>query len=296
MKTTKLSLLSSLALGSFILTACQPTPQKETVSKVITPAVAETIVKDPTPPPVLTIPPFVFDNNNLTAEQLSNFRWELYQATDSNQKAILPLMDKAITAGMEIHPKDRKNPQIQETIYFSAGCNSMQGKMTLKNNQLTPKRIMTTEKGCPSLLGKADNQLASLMNGTSKLSVENAEVPILTQVTESKAKLVWKGKRTARSRYAQEPELVYLAIAPETKPCSKNTTRQCLQIKPVNYEQLKKIDTGDWELYDGTIERYTHDSNHEQVIRAERYTLNSSNQPKYYAYVLSQVIESASVK
>ena len=70
----------------------------------------------------------------------------------------------------------------------------------------------------------------------------------------------------------------------------------CLQVKPITYDdQGIKVSEGEWSAFTGEIDGYQHDGMHDEVLRLQRYELdsNESTEGEEYAYVLDAVIESA---
>lgn len=278
----------------------------QVLPKVITPSVVETIIKDPTPPKAVIDGNIAPEVDTITPEYLASYHWKLVKATDSHNKDILPLsnyLEKNSKFKKTIPILDfkvNKNPKFDNTVIglsYTMGCNQYLKGKYLVDNVLTSinSQSITTLVGCGEL-NDAESQLGGLVSGTSQLSMRKGDIPFLTQITEHNSTLVWQGTQTARSRYAQEPDTVFLAISPDTTFCDDQTTRQCLQIKPVTYVDNKKVVTGDWLLLDGTIEGYNHNPDEAQVIRVERYTVVATpDKPKHYVYVLDQVIESAVV-
>ena len=73
----------------------------------------------------------------------------------------------------------------------------------------------------------------------------------------------------------------------------------CLQVKPITYDdQGIKTSEGEWSVFNGEIDGYQHDGKNDQVLRLQRYQLDSDeiSEDEEYAYVLDAVIESSVVE
>ena len=240
-----------------------------------------------------------------TAEQqminnLSRYRWTLNTATDSNSEPVtlLTQIKDQVTLNFSQH-------QGQNMISYSVGCNTMDAAYQLQGSTLTTEDSMSTKMSCGDL-DVAENLLNELMQAQSQLSLIDANLPMLTQVTDNAVTLVWRGRMTALAKYNIKGETLFWAVSADQKPCTNNSTKRCLQIKPITYDdQGIKTDEGAWTEFTGSIDGYQHDSNTEEVLRLQRYKLdnedtNSANDNTdadiEYAYVLDMVISKAIVK
>ncbi len=140
------------------------------------------------------------------------------------------------------------------------------------------------------------------MQGESQLSVAESTPPMLIQVTNEATTLVWQGALTPQAKYNTKGKTIFWAVSSETKPCISDGMQSCLQIKPITYdEQGIKTSEGEWTEFVGTIDGYQHDVGYDQVLRLQRYKLDTSDavvegSVGEYAYVLDTVIESAVAK
>lgn len=183
---TQILSLSTLAFGSFILTACQATP---TLPTPVTNATNAT-----------TIAP---EAQKITPEQLAGYHWKLVKVTNYENQNLLPLSNylesnntfKASIPTMDFElGKDRKVGDTQLSLNYTMGCNLHFTGKKLANNVLTSlnNRTLSTMVGCGEV-NKAETQLASLLAGKSQLSLKQGDRPFLTQTTEENATLVWQG-------------------------------------------------------------------------------------------------------
>jgi hypothetical protein len=108
--------------------------------------------------------------------------------------------------------------------------------------------------------------------------------------------LVWEGRLTSQAKYNSKGETVFWAVSSKMIPCADNDSEMCLQVKPITYDdQGIKTSEGKWAVFTGEIDGYQHDGMHDEVLRLQRYPLDSddSTEGEEYAYVLDAVIESA---
>ncbi|WP_201555001.1 META domain-containing protein [Psychrobacter sp. 72-O-c] len=288
-----LALLPSLLMVSVALSACQnaSSPTENDAQKTADTAGETT---DTTLNPNVTVDETI--KNEQTAEQqmindLARHRWTLATATDSASQP-LPLL---MTIKDQVTLNFNKY-QGQNTINYSVGCNTMSAAYNLQGQALTAEESMGTKMSCGDL-NTAENRLNKLIYGDSQLSLVEGEQPMLTQVTGDSTTLVWKGRLTAQAKYNTKGETIFWAVSSETKPCTDNSAKMCLQVSPVTYDdQGIKTSEGEWALFTGTIDGYQHDSTQEEVLRLHRYNLDTDDisaegSDAEYAYVLDTVIE-----
>lgn len=237
------------------------------------------------------------DGDNAAADkwiattQLARYEWTLVNATDANNKQLTPLT--TIKEDVKLNFARRGN---EDSIGFTVGCNGMGGSYTLNNNVLTVGNVMSTQMFCQDK-NEAEKLLAAAMSQESQLSFKGDKNPVLTQITNDNLTLVWQGTMTAAAKYGNEGETIFLAVSHESKPCPDGTTKECLLVKPISYDEKGlKTAEGDWTLFDGVIEGYNHDGLHNQVLRVKRYDVTSDSKDAQYAYVLDMVVETQRVQ
>ncbi|MEJ6069141.1 META and DUF4377 domain-containing protein, partial [Psychrobacter sp. 16-Bac2893] len=191
-----------------------------------------------------------------------------------------------------------KQNQGYNTLNYGVGCNTMSASYELQDHTLTTEDSMSAKMLCENL-NKAENLLDTLMQGTSEISVTEGENPVLTQVTSNAVTLTWKGRLTSQAKYNSKGETVFWAVNANETVCSNNSLEMCLQVKPVTYnDQGIKVSEGKWTAFNGEIDGYEHDGKHDEVLRLQRYQLDSDkvSEGEEYAYVLDAVIESSVVQ
>ena len=234
-------------------------------------------------------------DTKLTAEQemienLARYRWTLSDIDDqSGGPVITTLMDIKEQVTLLFNQN-----QGQKTLNYSVSCNTISAVYQLQGQTLTTEESMSTKMLCEDL-NKAENRLDNLMQGTSKLSVTEGENPVLTQVTSDAITLTWKGKLTSQAKYNSKGKTVFWAVNAQKVACNDDSLEMCLQVKPITYDdQGIKVSEGEWSVFTGDIDGYQHDGMHDEVLRLQRYQLDSNEitEDEEYAYVLDAVIES----
>ena len=297
----KLGVLSIMVSASLALSACQESfsSQEQESNKG-----ANTINnKSDT---VSNVDPIIdgFTPDKVSAEQkmivnLANYRWTLLSATDNNAQSLSKLMDIKDKVGLSFGQYQGKN-----TLNYSVGCNTVSAAYQLQGSVLTIGDSMSTKMSCGDL-NMVENNLIKLMQGNSQLVLNRDDQPILTQVTSEATTLVWEGRLTAQAKYNSKGETVFWAVNAQMIPCEDNSSQLCLQVKPITYDdQGIKNSEGKWTPFAGDIDGYQHDGKNDEILRLQRYQLDTSENAddkapstsdESYAYVLDAVIESSIV-
>lgn len=224
----------------------------------------------------------------LSAE-LSRYRWMLVDAQDSNKRPIndlIAIKDQVILNFNKYHGQDSLN--------YSVGCNTMSAAYKLQDQTLSLEEVMSTKMLCDDL-NDAENKLNEMMQGKDqiKLDTTNTDSPTLTLTAQDGSTLIWSGRLTAQAKYNSKGETIFWAVSADTKPCQEDSSKDCLQVKPITYnDEGIKTGEGDWTEFAGTIDGYQHDADNDEVLRLQRYKTDDKNADKDgYAYVLDTVIE-----
>ena len=236
------------------------------------------------------------NDTKLTAEQemikdLARYRWTLL---DIDDKSGGPVITTLVDIKEQVTLLFNQN-QGQNTLNYSVGCNTISAVYQLQGQTLTTEESMSTKMFCEDL-NKAENRLNTLMQGSSQLSLTEGENPVLTQVNSNAITLTWEGKLTSQAKYNSKGETVFWAVNAKKVACADDSSEMCLQVKPITYDdQGIKVSEGEWSAFTGEIDGYQHDGMHDEVLRLQRYELdsNESTEGEEYAYVLDAVIESA---
>ena len=226
-------------------------------------------------------------------ENLARYRWTLLDIDDKSGGAVITTL---VDIKNQVTLLFKQN-QGHNTLNYGVGCNTMSASYELQDHTLTTEDSMSAKMLCENL-NKAENLLDTLMQGTSEISVTEGENPVLTQVTSNAVTLTWKGRLTSQAKYNGKGETVFWAVNANKVACADNSSEMCLQVKPVTYNnQGIKVSEGKWSAFNGEIDGYQHDGKHEEVLRLQRYQLDSDEnaEGEAYAYVLDAVIESSVV-
>lgn len=186
-------------------------------------------------------------------------------------------------------------------IAIDSGCNRMGTDFSLNQNTLKTGNIMSTKMACEPERMKQEQFAASLFQNRElilSLNMANTNQPVLTVQTADGQKYQFIGTATPETKYQGQGEIVFLEIAPETKPCVGVAKQQCLLVREIEYnEQGLKTATGEWELFYGQIEGFQHDPKLRTIVRTKRFTLKhpAADQSRY-AYVHDMTVEQELVK
>lgn len=302
--TLKLLLLPSMVAVSLMLSACQKeaassendTSQDVEAGEMTDLAVNEDLVSSMSPTSDESEPVELTAQDKLKTT-LSHHRWTLVNAVDANEQSMAEFanINSQVTLAFNQY-------QGQDTLSYSVGCNTISAGYQLKGHTLTTEEDMSTKMSCGEL-DVAENTLNTLMQGSSEFKIDQGDNPVLTQFTDDDVTLVWNGRLTAQAKYNSKGETVFWAVNSETVPCEAGNSEQCLQIKPITYnDQGIKTHEGQWRIFVGDIDGYQHDNTHEEVLRLQRYQININELPEddtadeQYAYILDAVIESSVVE
>ena len=276
---TKTLLLTAMLTAVMGMAGCQSTMDKGTVHKA-------TVHKNTNQSTSATGQAM---SQQVSPEALSRYSWKLVNAVDSNNQPLTALTSIKDQVELSFGQHDGQNLTL-----FSVGCNNICAQYSLNNNVLNISNARQTMMGCGELSG-AETLLGSLMQGSSQLVIKGSDMPILTQITSNHATLVWQGTLTPQAKYDQQGDTVYWQIDHQSQPCADGSNKTCLKVRPISYDaQGFKSDVGQWGLFAGTIQGYTHDDQNDEILRLQRFVVNPSDvKGKQYAYVLDTVVESS---
>ncbi|MFZ3075528.1 MAG: DUF4377 domain-containing protein [Psychrobacter glacincola] len=227
-------------------------------------------------------------------ENLARYRWTLLDIDDKSDGTVITTLVDIKNQVTLLFKQNQGN----NTLNYGVGCNTMSASYELQDHTLTTEDSMSAKMLCENL-NKAENLLDTLMQGTSEINVTEGENPVLTQVTSNAVTLTWKGRLTSQAKYNGKGETVFWAVNANKVACANNSSEMCLQVKSVTYnDQGIKVSEGKWSAFNGEIDGYQHDGKHDEVLRLQRYQLDSDEnaEGEAYAYVLDAVIESSVVE
>jgi len=185
-------------------------------------------------------------------------------------------------------------------VSIQGGCNTMNGSWRLNpQGQLMLGRLAATMKACDAALMKADATLSAVLAQHLDVELQPGEKPTLRLVSPSRQTLVFSGQPTPESLYGKATR-IFLEVAPQTVECVSGVMRgQCLQVRERRFDQhgLRIEPPGEWRIFHGGIQGYTHTPGVRNVLRINRYQRQQvPADASRYVYVLDMVVESEIVK
>jgi len=181
-------------------------------------------------------------------------------------------------------------------LAVSGGCNDMSGSWRLSpQGQLMLGRLAATMKACEAPLMKADAALSAVLAQHLDVELPPGERPTLRLVSPARQTLVFSGQPTPESLYGQATR-IFLEVAPQTVDCVSGVMRgQCLQVRERRFDPqgLRIEPPGEWRVFHGSIEGYTHTPGVRNVLRINRYQRQQvPADASAFVYVLDLVVES----
>lgn len=299
------SILSSVLVASLALSACEDTASshEQGVEQSVQDAndeVKSSLMASTSPTDEST-------TERLSTEQamianLSKYRWTLISAVDEKNQPLSTLAADKNQIRLSFNQY-----QGQNTLSYSVGCNTISAMYQLQGSVITVEDNMSTKMSCGKL-DVVENKLIALMQGDNQVTLAYKDAspedkPLLTQRTNESTTLIWEGSLTPQAKYNSKGETVFWAVKDKMVPCKPSTAKMCLQVKPITYnDQGVKSSEGKWTIFDGVIEGYQHNDTNSEVLRLQRYQLDSiaavddkatDASEDQYAYVLDAVIESS---
>lgn len=190
----------------------------------------------------------------------------------------------------------------QQRLSIATGCNTQGTSWKIEKGQIVTADLMSTMMACsPELMQQ--EQFSGALFGKRHipfvLDSQNPNKPTLTVITATGQKVVFEGKMTAETQYQTQAEVIFLEIAPETKPCSGVAPQTCLQVREIKYAEngVKLAIDQNWSLFYDQIQGFTHIPSERQVVRVKRYEIkNPAADQSKYAYVQDMIIERETIK
>lgn len=186
-------------------------------------------------------------------------------------------------------PDIRINFDKDQTFSISTGCNQQGGSWQLSGQAITTSVLRSTMMMCSPQLMLQEKQSADLF-GQSQLNVQvnfdEKEIPQLQIIDKNGRTYQFQGHIKPEAQYKSEAEIIFLDIAPTTKPCSGNPNTSCLQVKEIKYNDqgIQTYIDQDWKTLPESIQGYQHDPKIKKTIRIKRFH-NKDNAPQFiYIY------------
>ncbi len=184
-------------------------------------------------------------------------------------------------------------------VSIQGGCNTMTGSWRLSpQGQLMVGRLAATMKACDAPLMKADSTLSAILAQHLSVALQPGDKPVLRLLSPTQQTLVFSGQPTPESLYGKATR-IFLEVAPQKVECVSGVMRgQCLQVRECRFDAqgLRIEPPGEWRVFHGGIDGYTHQPGVRNVLRIDRYQRKQvPADASRYIYVLDLVVESESV-
>ncbi|MBF7686193.1 META and DUF4377 domain-containing protein [Acinetobacter sp. B10A] len=242
-----------LSIIPFLLPACQNLPQHTTMPQMMN----------------------TQHNHDINLKQiLTDYTWS-YQATQN-----LP----AITASFDQ----------SQNLSISTGCNQQNGSWQLTGQTLTTSLLRSTMMMCsPQLM--LQEKLSAALFDQSKLTLQinhhNSNTPQLQMIDQTGKTFTFTGTIKPEAQYQSTAEIIFLDIAPTTKPCTNTTNAQCFQVKEIKYNDqgIQTYIDQNWRVLPERIQGYTHDPKVKKTIRVKRFQTKAT--VPQYAYIYDMTVQ-----
>lgn len=268
--------IALLTLSVALAAACSRTPDAPP------PAPAQD-----TPPAATTPTPAPAPASALDAAALAAHHWKLDQAVDAKGQRIDALF---VRADKPVQLDFREG-----RVSVSNACNRMGGGFSLEGDRVVIADLASTMMACVDpKLSALDREIGQRLRGPQTASLQGGA---LTLTSAAGDVLTFRGEATAETRFGGPGEIVFLEIAPESKPCTHPLVpnRQCLQVREVFFD-ANGLRTGaqeGWQPLYQDIEGFTHEEGTRNVVRVKRFAVKDPPaDASSIAYVLDMVVES----
>jgi heat shock protein HslJ len=176
-------------------------------------------------------------------------------------------------------------------------CNTLGASYADAGGQLRMGPAISTKRACPDAdLMRLEDRVGAALPQVQRYRLQPAAgTPRLVLFLTDGSRWELDGAPTPQTRYGSAGERVFLEVAPQQVACSSGVmpNAQCLRVREVRYaDNGVKQSVGQWQVFHGRIEGYTHEAGLRNVLRIQRFKL--SNPPAdapAFAYVLDMVVE-----
>lgn len=234
------------------------------------------------------------------ARQLQAYDWDLAAAFDGRGQP-------APGWRLPNHTPTRLHFQDQQLSVRNL-CNAIGAGYTLDGSRLQVARAMSTMRACAEReLMDLEQRVIALLPQAQRYELRAAtadKAPMLVLHFADGSRWELAGTPTPATRYGSAGERVFLEVAPQRVACNHPLmpNAMCLRVREIRYgDNGVKQSTGEWRIFQGGIEGYTHEPGIRNVLRLQRYPLAKPGQPQpadapSHVYVLDMVVESERVR
>lgn len=252
----------------------------------------------PTSAPATTpsSPPAAAMTPNTPAPLLTAYFWDLTAMHDASGRP----------QATGLRP-DQPAPRLQfEGSHLSLQrlCNTLGGGYRVDGERLQVQGVMSTKRACvDQALMALESRMGAQLPQVQSHALRPAQAggaPTLSLLFADGSRWEFTGTPTPATRYGSAGERMFLEVAPQRVPCNHPLMRdaQCLQVRDVRFgDNGVKQSVGEWRIFQGGIDGYTHEPGIRNVLRIQRYhRQNVPADASAYAYVLDMVVESERVR
>jgi heat shock protein HslJ len=224
----------------------------------------------------------------VTPQLLVDHRWRLDAATQAGGQRIDALFpaERPFEFGFKA-----------ERLMVTGGCNGLRGGFRLDDEgRFVAGAMASTLMACDEPLMAADRSLAALLSKPLRPVLVRGSEPTLVLVSADDEVLVLVGRKTPEALYGPATR-VFLEVAAQTVPCpGADAADQCLSVREIRFDEqgLRAGEPGEWQVFAGGIEGFTHEPSIRSIVRVNRYwPADGTGQP---VHVLDLVVESEIVR
>ncbi|MDO5667048.1 MAG: META and DUF4377 domain-containing protein [Alcaligenaceae bacterium] len=227
-----------------------------------------------------------------STNKLTEYHWHFSKALKANGD-----MDHAWSLSQQ-QSKPLSLNFAHNSVGISGLCNAMGAEYQLNSSSIKFDNIISTQMYCSdkALMDREHTFSRRLPTVSTWQIQQGSETPHLILTFDDGAQWLWEGIIKAETKYGNAAEIVFLEVAPQTKPCIHPLLGEskCLQTRTVDYnERGLKQSHGNWQNFYQTIQNYEHTPGLRQVLRLKRFdNKNARDNISRYVFILDMVVES----
>lgn len=185
-------------------------------------------------------------------------------------------------------PPIEVNFEGENRFSVATGCNQQSGTWQIVGQRLQTGPLRSTLMMCDPARMAQEKQSQSLFGDAQlrvNLDLRSTEQPVLTLKDKQGVSYQFTGRMKPEAKYQSEGETVFLEIAPETKPCPADASKQCFVVREITYNaQSVKQTSPTWFAEPIDIEGYKHDASTRKIIRTKRFQTKTTPASNVYIY------------
>ena len=260
-----------------------------TLSALALAALMSACTSAPTQPPA-PMPPTIAQQ---AAPDLASYDWNLTAAFDAQGKPD----GRWLLAGrspMQLHFEDQR-------LSVRNLCNVLSAGFGTQGNDIQLSHAISTKRACANqALMQLEDRVGALLPTMKRYQLRAGSTPQLQLLFADGTRWELAGQPTPQTQYGGPGERIFLEVAPERVACNHGLMKnaQCLRVREIRYaDNGVKQSVGEWQMFYGEVQGYTHEKGIRNVLRINRYKRqNPPADASSYAYVLDMVVESERVR